>query len=376
MQVIILGAGVIGVTSAWYLASLGHEVTVIDRQPAPALETSFANAGQVSPGYSTPWASPGLPLQAAKWMLHPKTSPLVIRKRFDLAMLRWMEQLLKNCNAHAYDINKSRMLRIAEYSRDCLDALRAETGITYDDRQRGLIQLFRTNKQIDTAQHDMRLLAEANIPHQLLAVDQVLEHEPGLAHAKHLLTGGLYLPNDESGDAHIFTQRLARMAEAKGVKFVYDTTILGLDAAADEIMSVRTSAGHFRGDAYIVAMGSYSPLLLRPLRVHLPVYPVKGYSLTLPLTDETHAPTSTVNDTSYKLAITRLGNRIRVGGTAELTGYSQKLSPDRRETLELSFSELFGGETLPPQHTGQACAPARQMAHPLLALYPPLQTCG
>ncbi|KAA8425566.1 FAD-dependent oxidoreductase, partial [Acetobacter sp. DmW_125123] len=145
MQVIILGAGVIGVTSAWYLASLGHEVTVIDRQPASALETSFANAGQVSPGYSTPWASPSLPLQAAKWMLHPKTSPLVIRKRFDLAMLRWMEQLLKNCNAHAYDINKSRMLRIAEYSRDCLDALREETGITYDDRQRGLIQLFRTN---------------------------------------------------------------------------------------------------------------------------------------------------------------------------------------------------------------------------------------
>ncbi|GBR48542.1 D-amino acid dehydrogenase small subunit [Acetobacter pomorum] len=346
MQVIILGAGVIGVTSAWYLACLGHEVTVIDRQSAPALETSFANAGQVSPGYSTPWASPGLPLQAAKWMLHPKTSPLVIRKRFDLAMIRWLDQLLKNCNAHAYDINKSRMLRIAEYSRDCLDALREETGITYDDRQRGLIQLFRTNKQIDTAQHDMRLLAEANIPHQLLAVDQVLEHEPGLAHAKHLLTGGLYLPGDESGDAHVFTQRLARMAEAKGVKFVYDATVLGLDAAADEIMSVRTSAAHFRGDAYIVAMGSYSPLLLRPLRVHLPVYPVKGYSLTLPLTDETHAPMSTVNDTSYKLAITRLGNRIRIGGTAELTGYNLKLSPDRRETLELSFSELFGGGDL------------------------------
>nr|WP_298798823.1 D-amino acid dehydrogenase [uncultured Acetobacter sp.] len=345
MKVIILGAGVIGVTSAWYLNRLGHEVTVVDRQPEPGLETSFANAGQVSPGYSTPWAAPGLPLKALGWMMQ-RHSPLVIRKRIDFAMFRWIEQLLKNCNTQAYDINKGRMLRVAEYSRDCLDALREETGLTYDDRQRGLIQLFRTDKQIDKAHHDMKLLSDSGIPHALLNVDQILEHEPGLSHARGLLKGGLSLPGDQSGDAHIFTQRLAKMAAAQGVTFLYDTTIKGMDAAADEVMSIRTSKGHLRADAYVVSMGSYSPLLLKPLGVHLPVYPVKGYSLTLPLTDESHAPLSTVNDETYKVAITRLGNRIRVGGTAELAGYNLRLSPDRRETLELSFSELFGGGDL------------------------------
>ncbi|OAG76203.1 D-amino acid dehydrogenase small subunit [Acetobacter malorum] len=274
MKVIILGAGVIGVTSAWYLNSLGHEVTVVDRQPEPGLETSFANAGQVSPGYSTPWAAPGLPIKAMSWMMQ-RHSPLVIRKRIDFAMFRWIEQLLKNCNTHAYDINKGRMLRVAEYSRDCLDALREETGLTYDDRQRGLIQLFRTEKQIDKAHHDMKLLSDSNIPHELLNVNQILEHEPGLSHARGLLKAGLYLPGDQSGDAHIFTQRLAKMATAKGVTFLYDTTIKGMDAAADEVMSIRTSKGHLRADAYVVSMGSYSPLLLKPLGVHLPVYPVQ-----------------------------------------------------------------------------------------------------
>ncbi|MFT9067424.1 MAG: D-amino acid dehydrogenase [Acetobacter syzygii] len=346
MQVIILGAGVVGVTSAWYLNALGYDVTVIDRQPAPAQETSFANAGQVSPGYASPWAAPGLPWQAMKWMLHPRHSPLVIRKRLDIGMLRWIQQLLKNCNAQSYALNKTRMLRVAEYSRDCLDALREETGMTYDDRQQGLIQLFRTDRQISKSERDIRLLAECGVPHQLLNVDDILEHEPGLRHSAHLLKGGLFLPKDQSGDAHIFTQRLARMAQAKGVHFLYNTTIQGLDATASRIMSVRTSAGHLSADAYIVALGSYSPRLLRPLGLHLPVYPVKGYSLTLPLTDESHAPLATINDATYKVSITRLGNRIRVGGTAELTGYNLKLSPDRRETLELSFSELYGGGDL------------------------------
>ncbi|GAN59539.1 D-amino acid dehydrogenase [Acetobacter cibinongensis] len=366
MKVIILGAGVVGTASAWYLAKLGHEVTVIDRQPGPGLETSFANAGQVSPGYSTPWAGPALPRLALKWMLQRNHSPLVVRKRFDLAMFRFMEQVLKNCNAHAYDINKSRMLRVAEYSRDCLDALREETGLTYDDRQRGLIQLFRTNKQIDKARHDMKLLSDSAIPHALLNVDQILAREPGLSHARHLLKGGLYLPGDQSGDAHIFTQRLAKMAAALGVKFQYDTVVKGVDAAADEVMSIRTSAGHVRGDAYIVSMGSYSPLLLKPLGIRLPVYPVKGYSLTLPLTDETHAPLSTVNDETYKVAITRLGNRIRVGGTAELTGYSMRLSPDRREGLELSFSELFGGGDLSAAHYWAGLRPCTPDGTPVI----------
>ncbi|GBQ86223.1 D-amino acid dehydrogenase small subunit [Gluconacetobacter johannae DSM 13595] len=345
MKVIVLGAGVIGVTSAWYLAKLGHEVEVIDRQPAAAMETSFANAGQVSPGYSTPWAMPGLPRKALGWMLK-KHSPLVIRPRVDFAMFRWMTQLLLNCNEHAYDINKTRMLRIAEYSRDCLTALRDETGITYNDRQRGLIQLFRTDEQVAHAQDDMRLLAESGVPHDLLDVERIIAREPGLAQARHLLKGGLFLPGDESGDAHMFTQRLAQKAEELGVTFRYETSIEALEPGATEILGVRTTAGRITGDAYVLALGSYSPLLLRPLGIRMPVYPVKGYSLTVPLTDESRAPVSTVNDETYKVAITRLGERIRIGGTAELTGYDLRLSPDRRQTLELSFSELFGGGDL------------------------------
>ncbi|KXV40657.1 amino acid dehydrogenase [Gluconobacter japonicus] len=345
MKIIVMGAGVIGVTTAWYLAQEGHEVEVIDRQPGVGLETSFANAGQVSPGYSTPWAMPGLPFKAAKWMVS-KHSPLVIRPRFDTAMFRFMGELLANCSEKAYDINKSRMLRIAEYARDKIDALRDETGITYDGDQKGLIQLFRTDAQVEHAAEDMRLLAESGIDHQLLNVDEIISHEPGLAHARHRLRGGLRLPGDQTGDAHLFTRRLAAMAEQKGVKFRLGTNIEAIEATSDSILSIRTSAGRLKADAYVLALGSYSPRLMKPLELRLPIYPVKGYSLTMPITDESRAPVSTVNDETYKVAITRLGDRIRIGGTAELTGFSLRLSPDRRETLELSFNEMYGGGDL------------------------------
>lgn len=345
MKIIVMGAGVIGVTTAWYLAQEGHEVEVIDRQPGVGLETSFANAGQVSPGYSTPWAMPGLPFKVAKWMTS-KHSPLIIRPRFDTAMFRFMGELLANCSEKAYDINKSRMLRIAEYARDKIDALRDETGITYDGDQKGLIQLFRTDAQVEHAAEDMRLLAESGVDHQLLNVDEIIAHEPGLAHARHRLRGGLRLPGDQTGDAHLFTRRLAAMAEQKGVKFRFGTTIEAIEAADKSIVSIRTSAGRLTADAYVLALGSYSPRLMKPLELRLPIYPVKGYSLTMPITDESRAPVSTVNDETYKVAITRLGDRIRIGGTAELTGFSLRLSPDRRETLELSFNEMYGGGDL------------------------------
>lgn len=345
MKIIVMGAGVIGVTTAWYLAQEGHEVEVIDRQPGVGLETSFANAGQVSPGYSTPWAMPGLPFKVAKWMMS-KHSPLIIRPRFDTAMFRFMGELLANCSEKAYDINKSRMLRIAEYARDKIDALRDETGITYDGDQKGLIQLFRTDAQVEHAAEDMRLLAESGIDHQLLNVDEIIAHEPGLAHARHRLRGGLRLPGDQTGDAHLFTRRLAAMAEQKGVKFRLGTNIEAIEATSDSILSIRTSAGRLKAHAYVLALGSYSPRLMKPLELRLPIYPVKGYSLTMPITDESRAPVSTVNDETYKVAITRLGDRIRIGGTAELTGFSLRLSPDRRETLELSFNEMYGGGDL------------------------------
>ena len=345
MKVIVLGGGVIGVTSAWYLSRLGHEVELIDRQAQCGMETSFANAGQVSPGYSTPWAAPGLPRKALGWMLG-KHSPLVIRARFDPAMWRWMMQLLANCNEEAYARNKSRMLRLAEYSRDALGDLRAETSITYDDRQRGLVQLFRKQSQLEHAGEDMRILAESGITHELLDVAGVVAAEPALGRVAHLLRGGLRLPGDESGDAHLFTQRLAALAQTKGVRLRNSATVFGLRTEGRRITGVDTSFGLVTGDAYLAALGSFTPRLLAPLGIRLPVYPVKGYSLTIPLTDPDRAPLSTVNDETYKVAITRLGERIRVGGTAELTGYDTRLRAERRETLELSFTELFGGGDL------------------------------
>ena len=317
----------------------------MDRQPGEGLETSFAHDGQVSPVYSATWAMRGLPFKVAKWMMS-KHSPLIIRPRFDTAMFRFMGELLANCSEKAYDINKSRMLRIAEYARDKIDALRDETGITYDGDQKGLIQLFRTDAQVEHAAEDMRLLAESGIDHQLLNVDEIIAHEPGLAHARHRLRGGLRLPGDQTGDAHLFTRRLAAMAEQKGVKFRLGTNIEAIEATSDSILSIRTSAGRLKADAYVLALGSYSPRLMKPLELRLPIYPVKGYSLTMPITDESRAPVSTVNDETYKVAITRLGDRIRIGGTAELTGFSLRLSPDRRETLELSFNEMYGGGDL------------------------------
>ena len=345
MKVIVLGGGVIGVTSAWYLSALGHEVTLIERQPHCAMETSFANAGQVSPGYSTPWAAPGLPRKALGWMLH-KHSPLVIRPRLDPAMWRWMIQLLRNCNEESYHRNKSRMLRLAEYSRDCLGDLRHATGIDYDGRQRGLVQLFRTEAQLDHAADDMRILSESGIAHELLDVAGIVRAEPALGRVADLLRGGLRLPGDESGDAHLFTRRLAELAAARGVRLSTDTRIERLHADGGRISGVATSRGLVTGDAYLVATGSFTPALLKPLGIRLPVYPVKGYSLTIPLTDPERAPVSTVNDETYKVAITRLGDRIRVGGTAELTGFDTRLRAERRETLELSFGELFGGGDL------------------------------
>ena len=220
MRVIILGSGVIGVTSAWYLAQAGHEVVVIDRQPESALETSHANAGQISPGYSAPWAAPGVPLKAIKWMLQD-LAPLRVAPRLDPAMLRWLVSMLSNCTRSAYARNKSRMLRIAEYSRDCFIELRRETGIEYDNRAQGLIQLFRSQKQLDASLEDIRILESCGVAYESLNREGILQHEPALAHVRDKLVGGLRLPGDETGDCFLFTQALAKRCEALGVEFKF-----------------------------------------------------------------------------------------------------------------------------------------------------------
>ncbi|CAN7192766.1 D-amino acid dehydrogenase [Bradyrhizobium sp. LjRoot220] len=345
MKVLILGSGVIGVTSAYYLAKAGHQVTVVDRQPKPALETSFANAGEVSPGYSSPWAGPGVPVKAIKWLLM-KHGPLVIRPKLDPVMWIWLLKMLRNCTSERYAVNKRRMIPIAEYSRDSLRALRGEIGIHYDERERGTLQLFRYAAQLDGTADDIAVLKQYGVPFEVLDRAGCIAAEPALLKVSDKIAGGLRLPQDETGDCHMFTQALALEAEKLGVRFAFNVGIEGLIADGSRVTGVATSNGVLQADAYVVALGSWSPRLLRPLGISLPVYPVKGYSITVPISDPDGAPVSTVMDESYKVAITRLGDRIRVGGTAEISGYSDKLYPARRATLDHSLTELFprGGD--------------------------------
>jgi D-amino-acid dehydrogenase len=345
VKVLVLGSGVIGVTSAYYLARSGHEVTVVDRQPKPALETSFANAGEVSPGYSSPWAGPGVPVKAIKWLLM-RHGPLVIWPKLDPVMWLWLLKLLRNCTEARYAVNKSRMIPIAEYSRDCLRALRAETGIRYDERSRGTLQLFRKQAQLDGTAGDIAVLEQYGVPYEVLDRDGCVAAEPALSAVKDKFVGGMRLPRDETGDCHMFTEALAVEAARHGVQFKLNTTIERLIADGSKIAGVDTRAGRLQADAYVIALGSWSPRLLRPLGISLPVYPVKGYSITVPVLDADAAPVSTVMDESYKVAITRLGDRIRVGGTAEISGYSNRLDAARRATLDHSLTDMFprGGD--------------------------------
>ena len=345
MKVIVLGSGVIGVASAHQLALAGHEVTVVDRQPAPGLETSYANAGEVSPGYSAPWAGPGVPLKAVKWLLM-QHRPLVIRPHLDLALIRWSVAMLRNCTTARYELNKGRMVRLAEYSRDCLRELRTQTGLHYDERMQGTLQLFRTQQQLDASAADVKVLKRTGVGFELLDRAGCIRHEPALARVQQKFLGGLLLPGDETGDCFKFTQNLAAIAVHRGVQFRHGTTIEKLQAEGGQLTGVVTDAGTLKADAYLLALGSHSPKLLKPVGVDIPVYPVKGYSITLPITDAAGAPESTVMDETHKVAVTRLGERIRVGGTAELAGYDLRLHDARRRTLEHVVTDLFptGGE--------------------------------
>jgi D-amino-acid dehydrogenase len=341
----VLGGGVIGCTAAFELASDGHEVTLIERQRGPALETSYANAGEVSPGYSAPWAGPGVPIKAVKWLLM-NHRPLVMRPHLDWPMIGWILAMLRNCTAARYELNKSRMVRLAEYSRDCMVALRKRTGIAYDERMQGTLQLFRTQAQLDGVAKDTQILDRGNVPYQVLDREGCIRYEPALARVKDKFLGGLRLPGDETGDCHKFSIRIAEMARDKGATLRFDETIRSILTDGKRVTGVVTDLGRVQADAYLVALGSHSPKLLSPLGISIPVYPVKGYSITVPITDASGAPESTVMDETHKVAVTRLGTRIRVGGTAELAGYTLRLHEARRRTLMHVLGDLFpdGGD--------------------------------
>ena len=342
MRVIVLGSGVIGVASAYYLAQQGANVTVLDRQAGPAEETSFGNAGQISPGYSTPWAAPGIPFKAVKWMFQHH-APLAINMDGSMWQLQWMAQMLKNCNPQSYAINKERMTRVAEYSRDCLRDLRKATGIHYENRSKGTLQVFRNEAQLEAVQRDIQVLKECGVDYELLLKEDLAKVEPALAFAQDKLVGGLHLPNDETGDCYLFTNALANLAKDMGVDFKFNQNVEKLVVEGNEIKGVVVDGKVLTADRYVLAFGSYSRDFLKPLNLDLPVYPVKGYSLTIPIVDPAFAPQSTVLDETYKIAITRFDQRIRVGGMAELSGFNHGLNENRRATLQMVTQDLFPG---------------------------------
>jgi D-amino-acid dehydrogenase len=346
MRVLVLGSGVVGVASAYYLAKQGMEVTVIDRQPAPGLETSFANAGQISPGYAAPWAAPGVPLKALKWMFQ-RHAPLSIRPDGSLWQWQWMAQMLRNCTTARYELNKERMVRLAEYSRDCLNLLREATHINYEARTQGTLQVFRTQKQLDAAQQDIEILKRCGVDYELLDRAGCALAEPALSRVNEKLVGGLRLPKDQTGDCQLFTSNLAHEARQLGVQFRQGVSIKQITKRLGKITGVVIEEEEdgkedfLQADQYVVALGSYSRQLMRALQIDIPVYPVKGYSLTIPVTNAAAAPVSTVMDETYKVAITRFEDRIRVGGMAELAGFDLSLNPKRRATLEMVVNSLF-----------------------------------
>jgi D-amino-acid dehydrogenase len=340
VKVLVLGAGVIGVATAHYLAEDGHEVTVVDRQPGAGLETSFANAGNVCPSYATPWAAPGMRWKAAKWLL-ASDAPLAVRLRADASLVRWAASWLANCSRRRFERNKERMQRLSRYSLACLQRLRESTGLHYEETTRGMLQLLRTDRELAAAVDHTRLLEAAGIRHKVLGPRGCIDVEPGLAHANVPFAGGLHLPADETGDCQLFTQALAEHASRRGVRFRFRTTVEGIAVEGGRATGVATSGGLLSADRYVVALGCGAVPLLAPLGIRLPIQPVKGYSLTLPIARPDLAPRASVMDEHSKIAITRLGNRVRAAGTAELGATTIDAPPERFRALDRVLRELY-----------------------------------
>lgn len=346
MQVLVLGSGAVGTSLAYFLAKKGFKVTVVDRQDGAGLETSYGNAGQISPGYASPWAAPGIPMKAIKWLMQSKHAPLAIRPTSSLKQYKWMWDLFLNCNEKSYATNKARMVRISEYSRDCLRDLRAEIDLHYEERSLGTTQLLRTEKQMEAIKSDIAVLEEFNVPYEVLDRDGIVAVEPALAKTVDKLAGGLRLPNDETGDCYLYTSRLAEKAKALGVEFKFGAIVDKIEVDGKKVTGVIVDGERLTADAYAVCLGSYGAEKLAPIGIEIPVYPLKGYSLTIPITNPDMAPKSTILDETYKIAITRFDERIRVGGMAEVMGYDLSLDPRRRETLEFVTKDLYpeGGD--------------------------------
>jgi D-amino-acid dehydrogenase len=345
VKVVVIGAGVIGTTTAYYLSRAGCQVTVIDEHLAPGLETSFANAGQISYGYAGPWAEPGLPLRALKWALS-KDSPLTIRPDGTLWQLYWTLLMLRNCTRQRYALNKGRLVELAEHSRACLKELRHSVDLEYEGRRRGTLQVFRTGRQFKDAAKDIAVLDKHGVQFELLDVEGCIRAESALRYVRHRIVGGLRLPDDETGDCHLFTTRLADIARARGVSFWLGAKVETILLQSCRLTHVVVQEQHLEADHFVVACGVRSRDLLKKIGLRIPIYPVKGYSITVPIVDPDASPVSTVMDETYKVAITRFENRIRVGGMADVVGLDCRLNDARKRVLEKSLTDLFpfGGD--------------------------------
>ena len=354
MKVLVLGAGVIGTSTAWYLTQQGHEVVVVDRRDAPGMETSFANGGQVSVCHAEPWANPGAPSKILQWIWRDD-APLLFRLRMDPAQWSWGLRFLLECTPSNTRGNIGQIVTLSLYSRTALQELRAETHIQYDQLELGILHYYTQQHEFERAVGAASVMQEYGLDREIKTPDEAIRIEPALESARHKIVGATYTPSDESGDAHLFTQRLAHMAGEKGAKFGFNTTIEAIEMEGDLVSGVKVTHGGkprvMKADAYVVAMGSYSPLLTRPIGLDLPVYPAKGYSASVPIADESRAPHVSLTDDEAKIVITRLGKRMRIAGTAELSGYSTDLNTVRCEALTRRVSEMFPGAGLYDQAT-------------------------
>jgi D-amino-acid dehydrogenase len=346
VRLLVLGAGVVGVASAWYLAEAGHEVSVVERQPSAAMETSFANGGQISAGHAEPWAKPSVLPKILRW-LGQEDAPLLFRARADWAQWMWGLRFVMECLPGRFERNCRALAGLAQYSRDCLRELREKTGLRYDELSRGILHFATDGRDFEVLARDAEAARALGIERQVKSAPECLALEPALRDSAVPVTGGIYAPRDESGDARRFTEELARLAARRGVRFRYDSAVRAIETAGDQVSGVRVideeSDQYLHADAYVVALGSYSPLLLKPLGLHVPVYPLKGYSITLPLGPEhaAAAPTVSLTDEAHKIVISRLGNRLRAAGTAELAGYDTTVSPVRCAAIARRIVNLF-----------------------------------
>lgn len=345
MHILVMGAGVVGVTTAWFLRQAGHEVTVVDRQARAGTETSFANGGQISVSHAEPWANPSAPFKVLKWLSQPD-APLLFKLRLDMAQWRWGLSFLMQCTSKRAAWNIRQMVNLGTYSRTTLQTLRKEQGLNYDQLEKGILHFYTDQKEFDAALEPTRQMQELGCDRQVIDAARAVELEPALMPIRHRIAGATYTSEDESGDARKFTQGLADKAEKAGVVFRYNTEVVGFENTRDRILGVATIAEDgrhetLRADSYVLSMGSFSAHMARKVGIFLNIYPAKGYSITAPVKNPEAAFTTSLTDDQYKLVYSRLGDRLRVAGTAELNGYDRDLNLVRCHAIVRRAAEIM-----------------------------------